>query len=141
MSNVGLDTTRWDHWLLIISFAAIAASGLCLSWQWQQEQWRHKQWQQEQWGHKQWQPKHYRQRKASKWSQRLSLQRHPHREQTTTPPPEHKLSAHDLSQHILKREQAARRYTHPKPRTARLRTSRSGRYLRAKRHTFPTRIR
>lgn len=37
MNDAALDITRWDHWLLLVSFIAIAASGLWLSWQWKAE--------------------------------------------------------------------------------------------------------
>ena len=37
MSNAGFDTARWDHWLLLASFAGIALIGLRLSWQWRKQ--------------------------------------------------------------------------------------------------------
>ena len=36
MDSAGFDSARWDHWLLIVCFVAIAATGLWSSWQWRQ---------------------------------------------------------------------------------------------------------
>lgn len=35
--EVGFDSARWDHWLLLICFGAIAIWGLWLSRQWRKE--------------------------------------------------------------------------------------------------------
>jgi len=34
MDSAGFDVSRWDHWLLIISFVGVASCGLRLAWQW-----------------------------------------------------------------------------------------------------------
>ncbi len=36
MDGAGFDSDRWDHWLLIVSFLAIATYGIWSTWQWNQ---------------------------------------------------------------------------------------------------------
>lgn len=36
-TTTGFDAGRWDHWLLVVCFGAIAFWGLWLSWQWNRE--------------------------------------------------------------------------------------------------------
>ncbi len=37
MNSVGFAIARWDHWLLVVCFVAIATTGLWVTWQWHQE--------------------------------------------------------------------------------------------------------
>jgi len=34
MDSAGFDSARWDHWLLVVCFVAIATYGLWSTWQW-----------------------------------------------------------------------------------------------------------
>lgn len=36
MDGAGFDSDRWDHWLLIVCFVAIATYGIWSTWQWNQ---------------------------------------------------------------------------------------------------------
>ncbi len=57
MDNAGFESARWDHWLLVACFLAIATSGLWLSWQWTQAE--------------------RQQRKKSRLARRLAMEVHP----------------------------------------------------------------
>ena len=37
MNNAGFSAVRWDHWLLIVCFLAVASYGMYLSWQWKRD--------------------------------------------------------------------------------------------------------
>ena len=37
MDNAGFSAVRWDHWLLVVCFLAVASYGIYLSWQWKRD--------------------------------------------------------------------------------------------------------
>lgn len=57
MDSAGFESARWDHWLLVACFLAIATSGLWLCWQWSQAD--------------------RRQRKKKRMARRLAIEVHP----------------------------------------------------------------
>lgn len=110
MDSAEFNAAQWDHWLLVVSFVAIALSGLWLSYQWRQEQ--------------------RKQRARTRLSQRLSLDSYHYGDS------EHELmTTRNLSRHIVDRSRLARYAKDSAD------ASPSGRYVRAKRRTYPTRIR